>query len=97
MAKSFTLTIQDDAKADYIIEGFMQGKMWTTGVTNPSFDDQLPEHPIDNPMEIPNPVTKSMFIKAWIITKLREEATIGHTAMKNQLEYEEIFNNIVID
>ena len=97
MAKTFTFTIQDDTKADYIIEGFMHGKSWTTGVTNPSFDPQLPEDPITNPSTIPNPQTQGMFIKAWLIEKIRLEATIGHTSKQNQLEYDEIFNNTQID
>ena len=66
MAKSITITIQDDVKAAWLMDGFIQGKPWTIlvdnpnydpneTIPNPAYDDQIAEDPVTNPSTIPNP------------------------------------------
>jgi hypothetical protein len=97
MAKSLTITIQDDAKAQWIMDGFMYNKPWQADVPNPAFDSELPEDPQTNPSTIPNPVTKFDYIKNWLIKRLRNEAIVGHTAIQNSVDKSEAYDNIVID
>jgi len=119
MAKSFTITIQDDVKAAWLMDGFIMGKPWTEQINNPNYDPienipnpaydaQIAEDPITNPSTIPNPnydpvveitnpVTKLDYLKSWIIEQIRLEAIKGHTAIANQTEANEAFNNIQID
>lgn len=97
MAKSMTITIQDDVKAAWIMDGFIVGKDWAQYITNPDYDDQIPEDPITNPATIPNPVTKLDFLKSWVIEQVRLEAIKGHTYLRNVEEANEAFNNIQID
>lgn len=81
MAKSLTITIQDDVKATWLMDGFIQGKNWTeqvpnpnydpvTDIPNPAYDDQIAEDPVTNPSTIPNPNFDDVVEIANPITKL---------------------------
>ncbi len=65
MSKSITFTIVNDADALRILNGVCDNNRYGSNKlkdSNPSFDDQLPEHPQSNPMYI-NIETKQEFFR----------------------------------
>lgn len=71
------INIPDDKK-DWIIEGAATFMGYPDAVLNPDFDDMLPDHPVDNPMTIPNPQNKAAFIKEKLIEGLKKAAIQGN-------------------
>jgi hypothetical protein len=74
---TITINIPVD-KEDWVLDGLAVSFNYQTDIPNPLFDDQLPEDPIENPLTIPNPVTKAGHAKAGIIEVIKDRATQGH-------------------
>lgn len=74
MAKTLTITINDDAKAvelrDTIIYNFAEPKYEDT-IEDPAWEYD-PENP-DLPGQVPNPVSKDAFFKAHVIDTIKRQ------------------------
>lgn len=74
MAKTLTITISDDVKADEIIDAIIYN------IARPAYEDQIedpnwvydPQNPTIPDM-VPNPVSKEAFFKEFIINYLKQQ------------------------
>ena len=74
MAKTLTITINDDVKAEEIINAIIYN------IADPKYTDEIedpdwvydPENPT-MPGMIPNPVTKEAFFKQYVINHLKQQ------------------------
>ena len=72
-----TINIPVD-KEDWVLDGFAERFGYLVNVSNPLFDEGLPEDPDTNPLTIPNPESKQAFAKRMIIDLIKDYANQGH-------------------
>ena len=93
----FSVEIPDD-KVDLVLDSVSAMYRYQEMVTNPEFDDQLPEDEVSNPAQIANPETKAMFVNRMVRQWLGENVKAHASKMAAQAAREAALaaNNIEI-